>query len=243
MPCFPKFKKFRIFGESYSIGSIPCKSISYTNIPLVKQITQMISYFEHIKKTSDSFDIIVIYELTSRQLLPVVFAGRKSKKVVIVPDLPEFMSENRNPLYLFAKKIDRCIIDWALKRMDGLVLLSPYMKERLHVGEKPWIVIEGLFSPKDVIKDSNKLEKKIVLYTGKIEKWFGIEDLLEAFTQIHGDQYQLWLCGPGDIEMVNKYSSKDNRIIYKGCLTHKDVLNLQKQVRLLVNPRHSYDSL
>jgi glycosyltransferase involved in cell wall biosynthesis len=51
----------------------------------------------------------------------------------------------------------------------------------------------------------------------------------------------MWLCGPGDIEMVNKYSSKDNRIIYKGCLTHKDVLNLQKQVRLLVNPRHSYD--
>lgn len=241
VPCFPKFKKFRIFGESYSIGSIPCKSISYINIPLVKQITQMISYFEHIKKTSDSFDIIVIYELTSRQLLPVVLAGRKSKKVVIVPDLPEFMSENRNPLYLFAKKIDRCIIDWALKRMDGLVLLSPYMKERLHVGEKPWIVIEGLFSPKDVIKDSNKLEKKIVLYTGKIEKWFGVEDLLEAFTQIHGDQYQMWLCGPGDIEMVNKYSSKDNRIIYKGCLTHKDVLNLQKQVSLLVNPRHSYD--
>ena len=241
VPSFPKFKKVRISGESYSIGTIPCKSISYANIPLVKKITQIISYYRYIKNTSDSFDTIVVYELTSRQLLPVVLAGRRMKKIVIVPDLPEFMSENRNPLYLLAKKIDRWIIDWALKRMDGLVLLSPYMSERLHIGQKPWIVIEGLFSPNDVVLDCNKLEKRIVLYTGKIEKWFVVEDLLEAFTQIDGDEYQLWLCGPGDIEMVNKYSRKDNRIIYKGCLTHHEVLNLQKQVRLLVNPRHSYD--
>lgn len=241
VPCYPKFKRFTMLGESYAIGSIPCMSIRYTNLPFVKQITQMISYFKYIKKTTCSFGTIVIYELTSRQLIPAILAGRKSKKVVIVPDLPEFMSENRNPFYLFAKKVDRCLINWALKRVDGLVLLSPYMRERLHVNYKPWIVIEGLFSPKDVVLDCNKLEKKIVLYTGKIEKWFGVEDLLEAFTQIDGDEYQLWLCGPGDIEMVNKYSSKDNRIIYKGCLTHNEVLNLQKQVRLLVNPRHSYD--
>lgn len=241
VPSYPKLKNLKIKSESFILDTIPCESISYINVPIIKQISQILSYYKYIRKTSKLFDTVVVYELTSRQLLPVVLGNRNTKKVAIIPDLPEFMSENRNPLYLFAKRIDRFLIDWALMRMDGLVLLSPYMRERLLVNNKPWIVIEGLFSSNDIIGTCKKLEKKVVLYTGKIEKWFGVEDLLEAFTQIKGEEYQLWLCGPGDIEMINKYSQKDNRIIYKGCLSHSEVLILQKESRLLVNPRHSHD--
>ena len=241
VPNYPRFKKLKVKGESFVLGTIQCKSINYINFYCIKKISQIISYYRAIRKSADLFDTVVVYELTSRCLLPVVLGGRKLKKVVIVPDLPEFMSENKNPLYLLAKKIDRVIINWALKRMDGFVLLSPYMRERLNIAGKPWMIVEGLFSMNDAVNTSFKFDKKIVLYTGKIEKWFGVEDLLKAFTKIDGDEYQLWLCGPGNIEMVNQYAQKDHRIIYKGCLSHNEVLMLQKQVRLLVNPRHSYD--
>lgn len=241
IPTFPKLKKIKVGKEKYILNEVQCESISFLNFPLIKKLTQFISYLKTIWKSSKVADTIIVYEVTSRQLLAAVLAGRNTKKIVVVPDLPEFMSSNTNPLYLFAKKIDRFFIDWALKHMDGFVLLSPYMKHKLDIGNRPWVVVEGLFSPKDIVEQQNKAYERVLLYTGKIEKWFGLEDLLEAFTRIKGDNYRLWLCGPGDIDMVRRYSKNDERIIYKGCLSHEEVLRLQKQATILVNPRHSSD--
>lgn len=240
-PSFPKLNKIYIQEEQFSTAGIHCECISYINLPIIKKISQFFSYLIKIKRSLGAFDSIIIYELTSRQLLSAVIAGRAHKKIVVVPDLPEFMSDNANIIYRVAKRIDRILINWALKYIDGYVLFSPYMKGRLPIGEKPWTVIEGLFSPNDIIVSQHDTKKKVLLYTGKIEKWFGLDDLLSAFTRINGSEYELWLCGPGDIEMVKNYSNKDHRIIYKGCLSHKEVLILQKQTTILVNPRHSFD--
>ena len=241
VPAYPKLRKFCVNEEIFKLGDIECECISYLNVPLLKKCSQFFSYLKHIRRYSDSADAIIIYELTSRQLLSSVLAGRRSKKVAIVPDLPEFMSDSRNPLYLLAKKIDRWLINWALRRMDAFVLFSPYMITKLNIEEKPIMVLEGLFSHKDIVENQQKTDKKVLLYTGKIEKWFGLEDLLKAFTKIQGTEYQLWLCGPGDLKMIEMYSVQDARIIYKGCLTHEEVLYLQKQATVLVNPRHSTD--
>ncbi len=240
-PSFPKLKIIHIKGEQFNTSGIPCESISYFNLPIVKKISQFFSYLINIRKSLGPSDSILIYELTSRQLLSAVIAGKYHKKIVVVPDLPEFMSDNHNLLYRIAKKIDKILINLALKYIDGYVLFSSYMEERLPIGDKPWIVVEGLFSPYDIIEPQQNAEKKVLLYTGKIEKWFGLEDLLCAFTRINGREYELWLCGPGDIGMIKSYSNKDHRIIYKGCLSHKEVLVLQKRATILVNPRHSSD--
>lgn len=241
VPTFPKCKKILIRREDFHLERVNCESIFCINLPVLKKITQFFSYLLRICRLARTHDLIVIYELTSRQLLPAVIAGGHIRKIAIVPDLPEFMSENTNFFYRLAKKIDHFLIDWALKHIDGYVLLSPYMKNRLPIGDRPWVVVEGLFSPSDSVPDQKKSEKKVLLYTGKIEKWFGLEDLLKAFTIIKGIDYQLWLCGPGDIEMIHRYSDNDSRIIYKGCLSHKEVLFLQKQATILINPRHSAD--
>lgn len=241
VPAYPKFNQAWVKSESFLLGQCVCQSISYCNLPFIKKMSQMLSYLKRIWQHIKGVDTIIVYELTSRQLLPAVIAGNTAKKIAIVPDLPEFMSENKNPLYLLAKRIDRILIDWALRRMDAFVLLSPHMRTKLKIADKPYIVIEGLFSLRDIVPSQQKIDKKVLLYTGKIEKWFGLEDLLKAFTLVDGDDYQLWLCGPGDLKMIEKYSAQDNRIIYKGCLSHRDVLILQKQATVLVNPRHSTD--
>lgn len=63
--------------------------------------------------------------------------------IVIVPDLPEFMSNNQSKLYRMLKKLDRHIIDYCLKRVDGLVLCSGHMREKLPVKDKPFAVMES----------------------------------------------------------------------------------------------------
>lgn len=241
IPTCPKVKATFIKSEKFCADGMKCESIGFINLPFLKKISQIISCYGKIKKNAKDTDTIIIYELTSRRLIPAVLAGKSIRKIVIVPDLPEFMSSNTNPLYLFAKKIDKLLIDWTLKHVDGFVLFSPYMKEKINIGARPWVTVEGLIGTTDIVPEQEKTSYKVLLYTGKIEKWFGLEDLLEAFTKIKGDEYRLWLCGPGDIDMVNRYSKIDSRIIYRGSLPHRRILELQKQATVLVNPRHSSD--
>ena len=243
VPSFPNFKEIWVQKEKFSHNSDPNlidTTVSYLNLPIIKQISICLSYIQTIRKCKQP-DIVLIYEVTSRHLLSSILGCRAKKKVLIVPDLPEFMSENKNPIYLLFKKIDRWIIDWAIKQIDGFVLLSEPMKESLNIEDKPYITIEGVYNSYPDEFAVHKSEKKVLLYTGKIEKWFGLYDLLTAFTKIEGDNYELWLCGNGDIEMVRKFSHVDPRIKYLGVLSHDEVIILQKQATVLVNPRHSHD--
>lgn len=243
IPTYPKFKKCFIPSGKFNHkdDEINDTSISFVNLPLLKKASQFFSYYREVRRNLNWADVIIVYEATSRQLLAPVLAAKKKPKIAIVPDLPEYMSDNSNPVYVFAKKIDRWLIDFAMKRFNGFVLLSHFMKDRLRIKNQDYLVLEGIFDLKDQRNQVEKDSKKIVLYTGKIEKWFGLEDLLKAFCKVKGPDYRLYLCGPGDIEMVNSYIDRDNRIVYKGCLTHEEVLELQKKATLLVNPRHSTD--
>ncbi|MDY4810593.1 MAG: glycosyltransferase, partial [Muribaculaceae bacterium] len=243
IPTYPKFKKCFIPSGKFNHkdDEINDTSISFVNLPLLKKASQFFSYYREVRRNLNWADVIIVYEATSRQLLAPVLAAKKKPKIAIVPDLPEYMSDNSNPVYVFAKKIDRWLIDFAMKRFNGFVLLSHFMKDRLRIKNLDCLVLEGIFNLNDKRNPIEKDSKKIVLYTGKIEKWFGLEDLLKAFCKVKGPDYRLYLCGPGDIEMVNSYIDRDNRIVYKGCLTHEEVLELQKKATLLVNPRHSTD--
>lgn len=243
IPSFPSSRILRVKEEWFSHRSsddLCDRTVSYLNIPIIKQISICISYILSIRKAKKA-DVILIYEITSRHLLSAIIGSRSSKKVLIVPDLPEYMSESKNIFYLVFKRIDRWIIDFTLKHIDGFILLSECMKDSLKIGRKPYMVLEGILDSNLELNTVKKNQKKVLLYTGKIEKWFGLHDLLSAFTQIQGDDYELWLCGNGDISMINEFLDKDKRIKYLGVMPHNDVLNLQQQATILVNPRHSYD--
>ena len=74
-------------------------------------------------------------------------------------------------------------------------------------------------------------------------KRYGIVELLEAFHRIKSCEYRLWICGTGDgLEDVRQYEKKDSRINYLGTFPRSEVIKMQKQATLLVNPRHSADA-
>lgn len=243
IPSFPSTKILMVKEESFSHGSsnnLVDRTVPYLNLPIIKQISICISYIRSIRKTEKA-DVLLIYEITSRHLLSAILGSRSSKKVLIVPDLPEYMSENKKIFYLILKRIDRCIIDFLLKYIDGFIFFSECMKESLHIVKKPYMVLEGIYNSNLEPAMIKKSEKKILLYTGKIEKWFGLYDLLSAFTKIKGDTYELWLCGNGDLAMIKEFTNKDHRIKYLGVIPHNEVLRLQQKATILINPRHSYD--
>ena len=65
-------------------------------------------------------------------------------------------------------------------------------------------------------------------------------NLVDAFTNLKNKNYRLVICGDGDSknELIAKMK-EDNRIQYLGNLSRNEVLKLQRNSDLLVNPRSS----
>jgi len=190
--------------------------------------------------------VIILYSMHT----PFIYAAAKAKLVnpdihicLVVPDLPQFMNlgETRNNTINILKNIDIYIMDKYLKHINSFVLLTKHMAEAIGVGNRPWIVVEGIVNPddipnrKEVIKDS---DKKAILYTGTLNKAYGILELLEAFELIKNSNIQLWICGAGEAEHeVKTIEARDSRVKYFGQVTRDEAVKLQYKASILINPR------
>lgn len=187
-------------------------------------------------------NVVCCYSLHSPFLLAlVVHRKRISKTCVIIPDLPEYMTDKGAVVRKIAKKIDRILINYCIRRMDSVVVLSKAMVDKLPIKGKPWTLVEGIYKIKDE-PNAKKCENKVILYTGQLQKRYGIFDLVEAFMQIPGSEYELWLCGGTNAEemrWLEQQAEKDIRIKLMGKVSAERVAILQKEATLLVNPRHS----
>ena len=180
------------------------ESISYCNLMYIKRsdIHRKMNkrILEWCAKSKDN-RILFFYSYTH---LPVIEKVKKyfpdSKVFLLAADLPEYMASDNG----FITRLNNCMggnkpaSGSFFDHVDGYVLLSAAMKDRLPVGEKPWIVIEGIYDPEQDDEDVEKDKNKVVLYTGNLGRRYGIVDLLEAFHGIDNPDYRLWICGNGD---------------------------------------------
>ena len=188
-------------------------------------------------------DVIFIYSYNLPRLKAAYTLKRKfpnSKVVLLVTDLAEFMNSYKGVKSLLRKLEAKLCYQYIREIVDGYVLLAEAMKEKLPVGNKPFMVMEGIFNNNDTLKGIEKDSNKVVLYTGNLGRRYGIEDLLKGFVKIDNPNYRLWLCGAGDSEdLIQILSKEDSRIKYWGIIKREHVLELQKKATVLVNPRHS----
>lgn len=165
----------------------------------------------------------------------------KLKVVMIVTDLPWNTSMAPSMLtrvgkYIFGTNNNNLKQEY-LQYVDGYVLLAPGMKDAIGVGEKPWIHMEGIYESDTAIGEVEKETGKIVLYTGNLSRKYGIMNLLDAFSMIEQEDYQLWFRGGGDCkDVILERAQMDKRIRLLPPLTREDLLTLQKKATVLVNP-------
>jgi len=247
---FPLYKKgyfkHSTFSHSKNLANDNC--LGFSNIFLIKHFSKCWNLYlclkKMLKKNDDAF--IIIYSIHSPLLIAVEMLRKTYKKIkvcLIVPDLPEYMSESRNVIYLLLKKIDRRIILKSLKHIDCFVLLSPYMREKLPIVNKPWIQIEGIYNSNKSIENVPKEELKTILYTGNLGKRYGILDLLNVFSGIEDPNYRLWIRGNGKcLSEIKNRILKDRRIIYYEQMSRQNLIILQKKATLLINPVHSFET-
>jgi len=247
-----------VIHSSYSVVNDICNELNFSHnnkehlndlyvgtlpLPFLQMIVEMRRVYKAIKKNirKNSNNSLLIYALHSPFLLAAVMLRKNFDcTCVVVPDLPEFMSKQDTMLKKIGKKLDRAIINYCLRRLDCYVLLSPYMRDKLPIKGKPWVLMEGIFDTNSIPQESLEREKRTILYCGSLGKKYGVVKLLDAFSLIEKEDYQLWLCGRGDSESeILKRANLDKRIKFYGVVSHDDVLRLQQQATVLINPRSS----
>ena len=234
------------FKDSYKIkvnNSGFCNLMIYKNIS--RFLKSFINSFKILKKYKDVSEekIFFTYAMHLPFLLSIFILKKlfsEIKFIVIVPDLPEFMTNRKGfvaVFYNFFAKISYFIVN----RMDGVVVLTEQMKNKFSDNLKK-IVIEGIASTSDFdeLSNINKSKEKFFLYSGTLDNRYGLKDLIDSYSKVSLEyNIKLYICGEGPDKKTVIQATKNNpNIKYLGSLPRNEVLILQKQAILLINPRN-----
>lgn len=186
--------------------------------------------------------VVVVYDLHIPYLLALSQLKRKHSFHIclVVPDLHGNTGDSNDVLHLVWRSFEKYILSKILSDVDSFVLLSEHMKEKLPIGRKHYVVIEGIHRMQDGVITEQVIEqdRKVLFYSGAVDERNGVLNLLKAFSVINDADYKLVICGDGSAkDAVMAAALKDCRIDYRGQLLHEDVIALQKSASLLINPR------
>ena len=241
---WPKYYKDPFISADKEVYSDCCsfETVPFCNITFIKQILSAHACDRSVRRwarNKGGKKVIICYSENNTLMRAVTSAKLENPEIIavqVIADITEFSGNGKT------RKLREIYINKENKKnrgsFDKFVLLTKQMKEKLGIF-KPCIVMEGIAPER---KTNNKIENeyRTILYSGSMNTKYGILKLLEAFTLIQEENYRLILCGLGNAEsIIKEYCDKDPRISYLGKVTHEQVLILQQEVTVLVNPRQN----
>lgn len=244
-----RYKKPRIDSFTFSsIGNetvVKGTNVSFCNVTGIKLLDRYIRAKRALqsKIADDKDNIIFVYSIHTPFLLACRDLKRQYRNVKVIlisPDLPEYMSQKETCVRSLLVSMNKYVLKHCYQFVDGYVLLTDYMKERLPVGSKPYTVIEGIYNQKDEcdLIQQNDSREQYILYTGTLARRYGILNLVKAFMSVKIDNLKLYICGEGEArDEIIRLSNLDSRIKYIGQIKREEALYLQRSAKLLVNPR------
>ena len=222
-------------------------NIPFCNITLIKRLVQGKVLNDYVRRWalngSSNRKVIISYSLYPEFLDSIRIAKENNSSIIsaaIVLDLPQYSIITKkmtllNGLYLFWSRNKATRL---LNSIDCFVLLTEAMKEPLRIKDKPYCIVEGIYSNEFDISKKEPTARKTILYAGTLHARFGIISLLEAFEKIQRPDFQLLICGFGDSEReVIKMAKKDNRVVFFGQLPRDKIIPLIQRASVIVNPR------
>lgn len=240
---YPYIKDCPFIYEKNIIG----KSFGFVNLPIINHFYQnrIERYIDTWVSQTQNDTCIVVYAMLKQQMKYAIEAKKRHpdiKLCLIIPDLPIYMNCNKYYKMLGLQKRDIKTIYASLYSFDSYVVLSNPMTFYLHIDQKPYVVVEGIYN--DVVECREETKEKLpyvsLMYAGGIQTRYGVFELIEAFHRIEDNSYRLILCGPcPEMEKLNMYLVMDSRIEYKGLLSTSEVRKLLSVVTLLINPRRA----
>ena len=123
------------------------------------------------------------------------------------------------------------------KYIDKYILLTKAMEERIPEANNKNIVVEGICN---VNQENFSIvpKAKMLFYSGTLESYSGIKELVDAFMMVKMPDIKLCVCGSGILSnYIQEKMKVDERIYYLGNLPRNRVIELQRKSSILINPR------
>lgn len=251
-PQLSKISYFRAVDEQINIGNrkIVCYNIPFNNLALYKNWSRFFSLKKALeqwcKSNRDDKLVLVVYAAHTPFMKAVADIHSKFnnvRSILIVPDLPEYMGQSQSFIRKLFGHLNSNLANKLYHSFDGFVFLSEQMTERISVVGKEYEVIEGIYSANNSeITEAISYTEDIlsVTYTGTLAERYGVMNLVNAFMKLPNDNIKLKIIGEGDAKSkILAASNIDSRIEYLGQMPRQQVLKLQRQSTVLVNPRTS----
>ena len=243
------YKDFSFHGFEIGQSEKEIQYVSFNNIWGYRNISRSLALKDYVNRfvvNSKSKNKTIIVYCPHTPFLEAACFGKKLDSSIhihmVVPDLPQYMnlSKKAHPIYDFFKKIDILKMKKCIRQVDSFTLLTEYMAEKLEVGTRPYIVVEGITDLQNVKVNQKKKSGKKIAYAGKLIEAFGVKRLIEAFELIEDPETTLHICGGGELKSyVDVMCQKDTRIHYYGVVSSERANELLQSASVLVNPRQN----
>lgn len=234
---------FRPVTEQESLGRANILNIGFLNLTLIKNLHRMFLATKVILsevKDRKSECVLICYSMHLPFLLACylvkAFAGEKVKFCVIVPDLPEYMAVRTGVSKFVFTMLSR-LSYFVVNKADVIVAITKDMLGKFDSDIRK-VVIEGIADENYISNCEVGSRNKYYLYTGTLDRRYGIRNLVDSYLASGVKGYELFICGDGDDrQYVESVASRERSVRYLGQLDRKAVLNLQRNASLLINPR------
>lgn len=248
LPAFPIGYKREYIPNLHTMieGKVPCDILPYRTFMLGKYADierRLVQYVSNWIKTHSSDELtIVAYNINAAFMsalkkIKVLFPNVQTALIVtdMIEDAMNFKA-NRNLLKRIQLYLHKRDIVTSYQFIDKYILLSEHMKERLPNCKENYIVVEGIYTPQNITSSNEK--QNVIFYSGALDTFVNVPEMLEAFKQLKRKDYRLVICGDGPLaSFVENEANNNENIEFLGSIARKDVLEWQCKSSLLINPR------
>lgn len=211
-------------------------NITYNYLAINKRhLLRMWKIKKQIKKILDKIDlketIIITDTINPKCVSMTSFIKKKYKlpSIGICTDSPSNITGTRKSYTLYLLRL--------CQRLDGFITLTEGLNMLFNPNNKEHITIEGIIETQNKIEPSPRKDKYI-FFGGALLPRYGVFNLIEAFKKIENKDIKLLICGHhANEEEIYKAIKNDERIEYLGTLTVKEVLSLESNALININPR------
>ena len=233
-------------GKNVNDGIVDFSYLPFINIKFLKQICLLffsifyiLSYCIKNRKNNCVFLVDGFYPIVST--VSTIFGKIFSKTIItFYTDLPRCSAAQVLEGQTVSRKIVNTVINLEdiinIKLSDMFILLTEEMNRIVNKKDKPYIIIEGLVDSSYEVTKPNIKKTNAIMYAGGLYEKYGVKLLIDSFVEWNNYDYELWLCGTGDLDKYVK-ELKNDKVKYLGVVPNKQVLEKERQCMLLVNPR------
>lgn len=219
--------------------------VGFINIPIGKQMCQIIGTFFTVKSLVRKFPDA---EIITFNMYPQVGTPAKwikkiygNRIVSIVADLPIAIEKKKNIMANALMSIFNAITKKNLKNVDKAIVLNENAV-KYFLATKSYIVVEGGIEVSPCEKNDFSIvdyvhRESIIVYSGALVEYNGIYNLIQAMKLVQAD-VTLRIYGDGPLRgIVEEAAREQSKIEYMGVVSNEQMMQLQRQAYILINPR------